>query len=218
VATEHRARVQRGPARPDLSAGGSPDAQHDPHANTPGEQTVAGLPASPHVTAHPVLPVQVVRQSPSHLTLQLDESAQVTVLPPPTCSLHVALVSHAAIDTAPSLKSQLELAVHVTRLPSPPLPLHSEESLQVTVSAPVVLPLHFADIVQLSEQSSSPHSVLQFAPATHAQAESVHVHPLPVQVGSEPPPQAAHIIAMQNRMIEPTLMSSTFRGSFPPAC
>jgi hypothetical protein len=166
---------------------------------------VAGLPATPHVTTHCVLPVQVVRQSPSHLTPQLDESAQVTVLSSPTCSLHVALMSHTTVDAASSLKSQLELAVHVTRLPSPPRPLQSEESLQVTVSAPVVLPLHFAELVQLSEQSSSPHSVLQSAPATHAQEESAHVHPVPVQVGAEPP-QATHAIAMQNSAINPALM------------
>jgi hypothetical protein len=174
--------------------------QHGPHANTPAEQSVAGLPATPHVTAHAVLPVQVARQSPSHLTLQLAESAQVTVLLGPTCSLHVALVLHVASDSASSLKSQLELAMHVTWLPSPPVPLHSEESLQVTDSEPDVLPLHFAELTQLRAQSSSPHSVLQSAPAVQVHAVSSHTQPAPVQVGAPPPPQPTSAIEIPNRM------------------
>ena len=89
-------------------------AQQAPQANTPGAQVVAGLAATPHVTKHSELPVHVALQSPSHLMLQLDESAHVIVLSAPTCSLHVALVLHAAIDCAPSLKSQFDVAVHVT--------------------------------------------------------------------------------------------------------
>lgn len=88
--------------------------QQGPQANTPAEHVVAGLAATPHVTAHSALPVHVVLQSPSHFTLQLEESLQVTVLAGPTWSLQVALVLHTARDAAPSLKSQLELALHVT--------------------------------------------------------------------------------------------------------
>jgi hypothetical protein len=175
---------------------------------------VAGLPAAPHVMAHSEPPVQVARQFPLHLTLQLAESAQVTVLLSPTCSLHVALVLHVARDAASSLKSQLELAVHVTRLPSPPMPLHSEESLQVTDSAPVVLPLHFAEVVQSSEQSSSPQSVLQSAPATHTHAESAHVHPVPVQIGAPPSPPQPTPSAIKNRQIDPKRIGLT-SGIYP---
>jgi hypothetical protein len=140
------------------------------------------------VTAHAAPPVQMVRQSPLHLTLQFDESVQLTRPSPPTCSLQV-LETHVATDAASSLKSQLELAVHDTRLASPPMPLHSEET-QVTVSAPVVLLLHFESLVQLSAQSSSPHSVVQSAPPTHTQVESLHMHPAPGHVGADPsPPQ-----------------------------
>jgi hypothetical protein len=89
-------------------------AQQGPQANTPAEHTVAGLAATPQVTAHSELPVQVVLQSPSHFTLQLAESVQLTVLTAPTWILHVALVLHTTMDAAPSLKSQFELALHVT--------------------------------------------------------------------------------------------------------
>jgi hypothetical protein len=75
---------------------------------------------------------------------------------------------------------------------SPPWPLHCDESLHVTVSASVELPLHFAEFVQASEHALSPHSVLQSAPAVHVHAESAHVQPVPVQTGAPPsPPQAA---------------------------
>ena len=131
-----------------------------------------------------------------------DDSAEhEIVLAAPTCSLHVVLVLHVAADRAPSLKSQLELPVHVTWLLSPPMPLHSEESLQTTVSASVELPLHFADAEQLSAHASSPHSVLQSAPAMQLHEVSAHTQPVPVQVGAEPPPpHAAVAIAMQSNI------------------
>lgn len=144
---------------------------------------VAAVPAAPQVTAHIELPVQVVLQSPSHFTLQVVESEHAIVLPAPTSSLHIALVLHPTFADAPSLKSQTELAVHVTMLSAPPAPLHCDESLHITVSASAELPSHFDDIVQLSEQALS-HVVLQSRPAAHAQAESVHVHPVPVQIGA----------------------------------
>lgn len=173
---------------------------------------MAGLAATPQVTAHSVLPVQVVKQSPSHLTLQLAESAHVIVLALPTWILQVALVLQATVDSAPSLKSQFELAVQVTALASPPCPLHSEESLQVTVSSPAEVPLHFAELVQLSEQSPSPHSVLQSAPATQAQAESVHRHPVPIHVGSAgSPPHAEPANAIDSRAMEPSFMGAIVR-------
>jgi len=90
------------------------------------------------VTTHPALPVQVVLQSPSHLTLQFDESEHAAVLAFPSCSLQVALVLQTTVEAVSSLKSQLELAVHVTLLSSPPVPLQADESLQVSVNPPVV--------------------------------------------------------------------------------
>jgi len=90
------------------------------------------------VTAHPALPVQVVWQLPSHLTLQFDDPEHAAVLAFPSCSLQVALVSQATVEVVSSLKSQLELAVHVTTLPSPPVPLQADESLHVSVNPPVV--------------------------------------------------------------------------------
>jgi hypothetical protein len=155
--------------------------------------------AAPHVTAHSELPVHVVLQSPSHLTLQVVESAHVIVLPAPTCSLQVALVLHAAVAMSPSLKSQLELAVHVTWLSAPPTPLHIELSLHVTVNASSEVPSHFAELVQLNEQAPSPQSVLQSVPAAHTQAESVHVHPTPVHVGALSPPHATPTIEKHRR-------------------
>lgn len=160
---------------------------------------MAGLAATPHVTAHSALPVQVARQSPSHFTLQLDESLQAIVLAAPTCSLQVALVLHAAVAIAPSLKSQFELAVHVTSLASPPTPLHEELSLHVTVNASSEVPSHFALVVQLNEHGPSPQSVLQSAPATHVHAESVHSHPVPLHVGSLASPPHAIAATDKNR-------------------
>lgn len=165
--------------------------QQGPQANTPVEHVVAGLAATPHVTTHSVLPVQVALQSPSHLTLHVAESAHVIVLSGPTWSLHIALVLQVASEPAPSLKSQFELAVQVTALMSPPIPLHSEESLQVTFSSSVELPLHFEEFVQLSEHALSPHSVLQSTPDVQVHAESVQTQPAPLQTGASSPPQAA---------------------------
>jgi hypothetical protein len=150
---------------------------------------------------HSALPVHVVWQSPSHLTLQLVESAQVTVLACPTWSLQNALVWHPAVDPAPSLKSQLELARHVTTLSSPPMPLHSDESWQVTSSASLEFPLHLALFVQLSEHELSPHSVLQSAPAAHVHAESVQVQPTPEHVGASSPPHPRHAIIAHSKVV-----------------
>ena len=105
--------------------------------------------------------MQVVLQSPSHLTVHVVESEHATVLPAPTSSLHDALVLQTTVASSPSLKSQFELALHVTVLPSPPCPLHIDESLHVTVSESLELPSHFADVVQSSEHALSPHAVLQ---------------------------------------------------------
>jgi hypothetical protein len=156
--------------------------------------------------------VQVVLQSPSHLTVHVVESEHVTVLPAPTSSLHDALVLHATTASSPSLKSQSELALHVTVLPSPPCPLHIDESLHVTVSVSLELPSHFDDVVQLSEHALSPHVVLQSWPAAHTHAESVHVQPVPVHVGALlSPPHAASSVTKQSetsdRMIPPRTCS-----------
>ena len=129
----------------------------------------------------------------------------------PSSSLQTAPALHAAADCAPSLKSQFEVATQVAWLASPPMPLHAEESLHVTLSASSELPLHFAACVQFKEHASAPHSVLQSDPAAHVQAESVHVHPVPVHVGALlPPPQAVTAIAKLKRamMVEYTLFSS----------
>jgi hypothetical protein len=72
--------------------------------------------------------------------------------------------------------------------------LHSEVSLHVTLRASVVVPWHFAAMVQTREHASSLHSVLQSVPAAHVQAESVQVQPTPKHVGaplSSPPHPAA---------------------------
>jgi hypothetical protein len=148
------------------------------------------------VTAHSALPVHVVLQLPRHFTLQLDESPHA-IVPPSTWILHAALMLQVTIAPSPSLKSQFELAVHVTRLSSPPAPLHSDESLQVTVSESVVLPWHLALLVQLNPQAESPHSVLQSVPATQVHSESVHVQPVPKQVGASLPPQLATVTMKQ---------------------
>ncbi len=185
-------------------------SQHGPQANTPGEQTVAGLAAAPQVTAHSELPVQVVLQSPSHFTEQLDESAHVTVLASPTWSLQLALVLQLTVDIAPSLKSQSELAVHVTSLASPPVPLHCEESLHASESSPLVWPSHFVDSLQPTEQSPVPHCALQSAPATQVHALSTHSQPAPVQVGagpSSPPHAAANANPKQSKALVPSFMN-----------
>lgn len=155
---------------------------------------MAGLPAAPQVTEHCVLAAQVTWQSPSHLTLHVEDPEQVAVLAVPSWSLQVALVSHVAIEAVPSLKSQFVLDEQVTRLALPPIPLHADESLHVTVSASSELPLHLADWLHASEQASSPHSVLQSVPAVQVQAVSAHTHPVPAHVGPPPPQPPASAI------------------------
>jgi hypothetical protein len=185
-------------------------AQQAPHAKTPELHVVAGLAASPHVTTHSLLPVHVVLQSPSHFTMHAAESAHATVLSSPTCSLQLALVLHVTIEPAPSFMSQLELAVHVTWLSSPPNPLHSDESLHVSVSSSVDVPSHFVDIVQLSEHGPPPQSLLQSAPATHMQAVSAHVHPVPLHTGAASSPPHADITklsAINHRVMVPSMPS-----------
>jgi hypothetical protein len=142
------------------------------------------------VTTHSVLSVQVVRQSPSHLTVQVAEPEHAIVLPSPASILQSELVAHVIVESSPTLKSHFVLALHVTSLSSPPAPLHSDESLHVSVKAPVVLPLHFAVLVHASEQSRSPHSVLQSVPAVQAHAVSAHVQPVPVHEAVSLPPHA----------------------------
>jgi hypothetical protein len=159
-----------------------------PQANVPVPHIVAAVPAAPHVTAHSLPPVQVVRQLPSHFTVHVAESLHVAVLDAPSCSLQFDIMLHVAIPIAPNLKSQSDVAVHVTRLPSPPTPLHIDVSLHVTVSASSDVPSHFAAFVQFNEQSSPPHVVLQSVPAVHVHAESVHTQPVPTQAGALLPP------------------------------
>jgi hypothetical protein len=82
----------------------------------------------------------------------------------------------------------------MTELASPPFPLQFDVSLQVKVSAPVVVPLHFAADVHASAHASLPQLVTQSEPATHEQLVSAHVHPVPVHVGTPEdllPPHAA---------------------------
>lgn len=164
---------------------------------------VAGVSASPQVTAHSELSVQVTLQSPSHLTVHAVEPEHAAVLAAPSWSLQLALVEQAADEAPPSLKSQVELSVHVTALAAPPIPLHSDESAHVTTSESSEVPLHFAELEQLSAHAESPHSVLQSAPATQTHESSAHEHPVPVHVGagSEPPqPTSKHNATSHSRM------------------
>ena len=126
--------------------------------------------------------MQLVLQSPSHLTLQVAEPVQVIALEASTSSLQVEPLLQLTTAAPPSLKSQFELALHVMWLSSPPLPLHCEVSLQVTVSAWFESPLHFAPLV-LEGAGWFRHSVLQSPPAAHVHVESVQAQPVPVQVG-----------------------------------
>jgi len=152
------------------------------------------VPAAPHVTAHSELPVQVVLQSPSHLTLHVVEPEHAIVLPAPTSILHVALVSQTTIDASPSLRSQFELAVQVTLLSLPPAALHCDESLHVIVIASLLSPSHFVAIVQASEQGPS-QVALQSVPAAQAQLLSAHVQPVPLQTGAPLSlPQATSVV------------------------
>lgn len=154
--------------------------------------------------------MQVVLQSPSHFTEQVDESAHVTVLASPTWSLQFALVLQLTLAIAPSLKSQSELAVHVTSLASPPVPLHCEESLHVSDNSPLVWPSHLVESLQATEQSPVPHCALQSAPATQVQALSTQSHPAPVQVGagaSLPPHAAASANPKQSKALVPRFIS-----------
>src|SRR5690349_19340418 len=66
-----------------------------------------------------------------------------------------------------------------------------------SVSAPSLLPLHLASVVQSSEHDVEPHSVLQSAPATHSQSNPVHAHPAPVHVALPvSPPSLPHPAAV----------------------
>jgi hypothetical protein len=152
------------------------------------------------VTAHSEPLAQVVLQSPLHLIVQLEVELHVTVLPPPTSSLHIELPLQVAVDEASSLKSQFEVSLHVTVLWSPPSPLHCDESLHATVSAPLVSPSHFDALVHASEQSLSPHAVLQSVPAVHEQLESAQTQPVPAQLApvSLPPHAAIAIVVKPN--------------------
>ena len=138
----------------------------------------------PHVTAHSLAPVHVVLQSPVHFTLHADESLQA-IEPVSTWILQFELMLQATLAIAPSLKSHVESPLQLTLLASPPTPLQSEVSLHAIVSASLVLPSHFAPLVQASEQSLSPHSALQSVPAVHAHVVSAHTQPAPLQVGDE---------------------------------
>lgn len=160
---------------------------------------VAGDPAVPHVTAHSELVAQVALQSPSHLMLQVEEPLHVMVLPASTSILHIALALQVAVDDPPSLKSQFELMLQVTLLWSPPAPLHCDESLHVRVSTPFVSPSHFDELVHASEQSASPHAVLQSVPAVHEQSVLAHTQPVPLQVAVSLPPHAAIAVVANPR-------------------
>lgn len=113
-------------------------------------------------------------------------SLHVTV-PLSSCSLHVALPLQAAVEFAPTLKSQFDIPSQTASLSAPALPLHIEVSWHASDSAPSPLLSHFVPIVQFNEQSAAPQSVLQSAPATHSHAESVQLHPVPVQAIGGPP-------------------------------
>jgi len=167
---------------------------------------VAAAPASPQVTAHSELSVHVALQLPSHLTLQVAEPEQAIVLPSPASILQFELTVQDTSESAPILNSHFVLAAHATSLSSPPAPLHSDESLQVSVRAPVVLPLHLAALAQASSQSRSPHSALQSVPAVHVHASSAHVQPVPVHEAVSSPPHAP-----RSETTKPTTKSHVIR-------
>jgi hypothetical protein len=98
--------------------------------------------------------------------------------------LHTAESLQLALDPAPAFKSQFAEAVHEIWLSAPPFPLHSDVSTHVSSSAPSVLPLHFAAMLQSSEHAAAPHSAWQSAPAVHEQSLATHMQPSPLQLGT----------------------------------
>lgn len=154
---------------------------------------VAAVPADPHVSAHAAVLLQLTRQSPWHVTVQLDESRQITE-PPSRSSLQSAVEAQVTSAAAPSLKSHFELPLHAMMLSSPPAPVHCDESLQDRLSWAVVLASQVAAFEQSTRQGPSPHVVLQLVPAAQVHSPGcwsrgpVHAHPVPVQVGAPSPP------------------------------
>jgi hypothetical protein len=125
---------------------------------------VAAVPADPHVTAQVAVPLQLTRQSPVHVTVQLELSRQMTA-PPSSWSLQSAVDAHVTSAEAPSLKSHFELPLQARMLLSPPAPLHCEESLHERLSWSPVLASHVAPFEQSTRHGPSPHVVLQLVPA-----------------------------------------------------
>jgi hypothetical protein len=64
--------------------------------------------------------LQVTAHAPSHLMSQLEESAQVMLLPAPRCSLQLASWQQAADEAWPAFSSHFAEASQTMLLPSPP--------------------------------------------------------------------------------------------------
>lgn len=162
------------------------DVQHEvPHTIRPSEQVTPALPPSvvPHVSEHVAVDAQVTTQFASHLMLQCAASWHEMVLESPRLILQIDESVQVAEELSPALRSQFAMAEQVIWLFAPPFPLHSDVSMQLSVKAPFVLPLHFAAVVQLSEHALSPQLVWQSVPAAQVHDVSAHVQPVPVHVG-----------------------------------
>jgi hypothetical protein len=135
-------------------------------------------------------------------------SVQVTVLPAPISSLHVASPLHVASDPPPAFSSQSLEPEQVMLLPSPPLPLHCDVASHVTATGPSDVALHFAPEVQATAQPAAPQVASQAVPAVQAQASPEHTQPAPVQeaVATGVPPQDAATVASASAPRMPTMM------------
>jgi hypothetical protein len=115
--------------------------------------------------------------------LQLEVSAQVTVLPAPRLSLQSALPEQVAVELLPALSSHFDDDSQMMWLPAPPMPLHSEVSPQTTVVEPVDEALHFAAVSHWIEHVAEPQLALQVVPAVHVHEAAMQAQPAPLQVG-----------------------------------
>jgi hypothetical protein len=86
-----------------------------PQAKMLALHIVAAVPADPQVTAQVAVPLQLTRQSPLHVTVQLEVSRQITE-PPASWSVQSAVDAHVTSADAPSAKSHFELPLHARML------------------------------------------------------------------------------------------------------
>jgi hypothetical protein len=121
---------------------------------------------------------------------QDEPAAQLTVLRAPRSNLQLAVFWQVAVESAPALSSHFEEPSQVIRLWAPPFPLHSDVSSHMTVTGPGDVALHFAALMQASEQPTTLQVVMQSVPAAHIQESALQVQPVPVHVvAADEPPQ-----------------------------